>query len=164
MTLPTDHGRDGRWRRHPRMQGRALPVDRVKGAGSWTRGRPSAPPLRAAMVRDPPASAMAASGTGLRCADGRSPHTFGPMLPMGPRSPLCPEHLQGTPQQAFSAMLSCQNEGRSGLRPGLEKRRPRPRRKRGLPPCTHSQAGVAANSRGPHLMGSHRQDAEEHPK
>lgn len=30
------------------------------------------------------------------------------MLPMGPRSPLCPEHLQGTPQHAFSATLSCQ--------------------------------------------------------
>lgn len=33
--------------------------------------------------------------------------TFGPMTPGGPISPLCPEHLHGTPQHPFSAMLSC---------------------------------------------------------
>lgn len=39
-------------------------------------------------------------------------HTFGPMLPMGPLSPLSPEHLHGTPQQAFSAILSCQGKSK----------------------------------------------------
>lgn len=41
--------------------------------------------------------------------------TLGPMLPTGPRSPLCPEHLQGTPQHVFSAMLSWQEKERSDL-------------------------------------------------
>lgn len=116
---------------------------------------PVRPRLRAAMVRNHPASGLAAPGRGSQCGGGQSHHTFGPMLPMGPRSPLCPEHLQGTPQQAFSAMLSCQNGERSGPRPGLGRRRPRAvtapvgsRCPRGESAVTPAQPGAVAQQAG----------------
>lgn len=45
--------------------------------------------------------------------------TFGPMGPGRPLSPLCPEHLQWTPQHVLSAMLSCEKTQMTELNVGF---------------------------------------------
>lgn len=41
------------------------------------------------------------------------------MGPGRPLSPLCPEHLQGTPQHVLSAMLSCEETQMAQLNVGV---------------------------------------------